>query len=88
MTPLETGKFIEEKGLEIVVALAAGVILLAGWVFYAYSWKAVDSASEMGFKEVTLKEGYLNDIMADLDKRSANLERLKQNRFSPRDIFR
>lgn len=88
MKPLETGKFIEEKGLEIVVALAVGVILLAGWVFYAYSWKAVDSAEEMGLKEVALKEGYLNDIMADLDKRSVNLERLKQNRFSPGDIFR
>lgn len=87
MKILETGKFIEHKGLEIVVILAVLMILFSGWVFYFYSWKAVDTA-EVSFRDIVLKESDLDEILVDLDERAANLGKLKQVRPSPPDIFR
>lgn len=87
MNTLETGKFIQNKGLEIVVILAMVVVLMAGWIFYAYSWKALD-AQEGGLNEALLKEKQLDEVVSDLTERSSNLEKLRQNILSPRDIFR
>ena len=87
MKILETGKFIEQKGLELVVALAVLAILFSGWIFYFYSWRAVSTA-ESNFKGIILKESDLDEAVVGLDERSANLEKLKQVKLSPPDIFR
>lgn len=87
MNIFEAGKFIQKKGLEIVALLSVAVVLAAGWIFYVYSWKAVES-SEDGLSNVLLKEKQLDEVVSDLNERSANFEKLRQNRLSPRDIFR
>lgn len=81
-------KFIEKRGLEIVVALAGALVLFSAWVFYFYAWRAVGVVENSGVTGIDVRERVLDEVAQDLQNRATNLEKLKRQNLSSEDIFR
>ncbi len=84
---LVVGKFIEKNGLKIAVAAAAAVLLFSGWIFYFYAWRAISEAASSTAASPGLRQTLLETVIKDLDKRSAEGDRLKSYPLRTRDIF-
>ncbi len=88
MKILDVGKLIEKKGFEIIVSTSVIMLLVSGGVFYFYAWRAVDYAQNSGFEDIGIKKNVLEDVLRDLDSRTANLEDLKREPVYVPDVFK
>ncbi|MEK9174427.1 MAG: hypothetical protein AAB725_00450 [Patescibacteria group bacterium] len=88
MNELEIGKFIEKKGLEIVVTVAAILLLFSGLVFYFYAWQALNEAANSTAAAPSIKQALLEVVVRDLDERQDKLNKLKESPEPARNIFK
>ena len=88
MNILKSAKFIERRGLEIVIILALAALALAGLVFYIYAWRAVNAVESSGVIGIGVREKILDEVAKDLRDRESNLEKLKVSPLLLRNIFR
>ncbi|MBI4119145.1 MAG: hypothetical protein HY452_02690 [Parcubacteria group bacterium] len=88
MNILKSAKFIEKRGLEVVIVLALVVLALAGLVFYVYAWRAVNAMESSGVIGIGVREKILDEVAKDLSDRAAHLEKLKVSPLLLRNIFR
>ena len=84
---IKSAKFIEKRGLEVVVVLALIVLAVAGLVFYVYAWRAVNTVGSSGVIGIGVREKILDEVAKDLEDRAAILEELKRSPLSLRNIF-
>ena len=84
---IKSAKFIEKRGLEVVVVLALIVLAVAGLVFYVYAWRAVNTVGSSGVVGIGVREKILDEVAKDLEDRAAILEELKRSPLSLRNIF-
>lgn len=85
---IKSAKFIEKRGLEAVIVLAFIVLAVAGFIFYVYAWRAVNTVGSSGVVGIGVREKILDEVAKDLEDRADRLEKLKTSPLLLRNIFR